>query len=173
MPGYHNILSKIDRALVAFIIQQNAGTLNDTVPAKTGTVKGLPVTLVHTEDAEENPPRSSDFLADTQITIKTAGPTQSTEKDVHKARLASEARVALVFSCFFLGVDSAADKLAEAITTAARNLAAADALHHGDLKDFTCLDVRIAGVGQGPEEGTAAWLDLLRLKIAAVPYDVS
>lgn len=168
---YHNILSKLDRALVAYLISQNAGTAGDVFPAKNSDNKPLPCTVCYAEKGEEVARHSGTYLCKVQIMVKTLAP-DVTDATPGQARLDSDARTAKTFDCFKRNVDSAGDKLAEDITNAARAAAVADPANNGDLADFTALDV----LDKGPEAGfdeNDAWVDTLNLEIVCCPSNVS
>lgn len=168
---YHNILSKLDRALVAYLIAQNAGTEADVFPAKRSQNKKLPCTICYSEKGEETVVNTGTYTIKSSIMVKTSAIDDAGQAD-GTARLTSEARVANTFDQFKKDVDSGTDKLAEDITNAARALAAADPAKNGDLADFTCQSV----VDRGPEAGfdeNDAWVDTLNLEIVACPGNVS
>lgn len=170
--AYHAIRSKLDRALVLWIINQAAGTSADTVPAKSALDKNLPITICHTARAVEDPAYSGNFRCDTDIIVRSiAAPdlnqTAPTLKD------SSDARVAAVFDAFHVDLNTSGNELAAQITTVARAAAVADPDTYSDLADLTLLDVRpVSEEGAFDDEGNA-WQDSLKLEIVAVPSDVS
>jgi hypothetical protein len=165
---FHNVLSKLDRALVAYIIAQSAGVAADTVPGKLSLDKPLPLTVCSSEQASELPeaPYSAVFKVDSAIIEKSeaaidAGAADSAPKG------ATEDRVAKTFDCFYTDVDSAGDKLAADITAAAR--ATADA----DLADFTVINVSVKNVQAGFDEEGSAWMDTMNLEVICCPKNVT
>jgi hypothetical protein len=169
--SYHNLLSKCDRALVAYIVAQGAGSLDDVFPAKRSQDRALPCTVCYSEKAEEVAPYSGTYLVHSSLIIRTEAPADAGEDEAQKP-LDSDARVAQTFDLFHLDIDSAGDKLADDITKAARALAAKDPAHYGDLNDFTLLDVIIKGPEAGFEQGSVAWTDTLNLDLVACPANV-
>jgi hypothetical protein len=185
MASYHNTLSKTDRALVAYLISQEAGAAENTFPAKRSLDKALPCTICSSEKAVEDPPFSSSYQVTSAVMVRcpapvdvtptepSAGETQAPEQDALAAAIKSDQRVAAVGDALHMSMDSAGDKLAEAITAAARKAAAEDPDHFGDLADFTCLDVIDRGTEAGFTEDGSAWVDTFNLELTCVPKNVS
>jgi hypothetical protein len=175
---YHKILSKVDRALVAYLISKNAGTAADTFPNKSSFNKRLPCTICASEEGKDLSGYSADFTIQSSIIVETAASIDVADA-AQAARLASDARVGLVFDAFFtdLGPDKvpdfSGDKLAADITTAARAAAAADPTNNADLADLTIQNCKVAGVEAGFKEDGSAWRDVLNLEILANPSNVS
>ena len=69
--GSHNILSKVDRAIVAYLIESGAGTADDIYPAKKSDDKLLPCTVVFSQRAVAEPPYSGTYEVSTAIMVKT------------------------------------------------------------------------------------------------------
>ena len=172
MANYHNLLSKTDRALMAYIVAQQAGTLDDVLPAKRSGDRPSPGTICFSNKGTEVAPYSGTYLVSASVIVRAPAAVELAAGD-NDARLASEARVAQTFDAFHMDIDSAGDKLADDITAAARALAIADPKNHGDLANFTMLDVSIKGVDAGFEEGTNNWLDTLDLELVCCPSNVS
>ena len=172
MANYHNLLSKTDRALVAYIVDQEAGTMEDVIPAKRSGDRPSPATVCFSSMGREAAPYSGTYLVTASIIVRSPAASELNDGD-NAARLASEARVAQTFDAFHRSIDSAGDKLADDITAAARALAIADKANHGDLADFTVIDVSIKSIDAGFEEGTNIWLDTLELELVCCPADVS
>jgi hypothetical protein len=169
---WHNLLSKNDRALVAFIIAGGAGTANDTFPAKTSREKEtFPTTYCFSQSGTgEDFPYSGTYNIKAKIQVQTMAAVNK-DQDPSEPRLNSEERVAKTFDLFHNDVDSAADKLAADITAAARALAAADPDNHADLADYTCQDVKLVSVEQDVEGD--CWVDTLNLEMVSCPSNVS
>jgi hypothetical protein len=164
----HNILSKTDRALVAYLISIGVGTAADTDPAKRSVEKALPCTVCYSQRATLISPYSGVYEVTCAIMIKTDpsidfGETEADPKNV------SEDRVAATFDAFFDQLDSAGDKLAAAITAAAR---ASSNPADSDLEDFTIQDISVTGVEAGFDQ-RGSWLDTLNLELLVCPKDVS
>ena len=150
---------------MAWIISQEAGTAADTVPAKKSADKAAPpLTICHTIQATEEPAFSAVFRCEVDIVVRSPAYSDSGTPEA-----TSDTGVAAVFDAFHTSLDTAGDKLGEAITTAARAVATGD---DADLLALTILDVRpVSESGSFNEDGT--WEDSLRLEIVAVPSNVS
>jgi hypothetical protein len=166
--AYHNINSKNDRALMAFIIAQGAGTAADVFPAKRSLGKTVNHTVCWSETAVETVPYSGTYTIATSIMVKCLSPDDGA---TGAARLTSDQRTAATFDLFFTNVNSSGNSLADLITTAARALAVSDPTNHADLADYTCQDVSV----KGPETGfdQDVWVETLNLSIVACPKNVS
>jgi hypothetical protein len=163
--SYYNLLSKCDRALVAHLVAQGAGTVYDVLPAKLSLDKSAPCTICFCDGARELVPYSGVYTVRAQIIVKTLGVVDYGESDTD-AKDASEARVAAAFDAFHLDFEQDGALLAETITTAARSLG-------GDLADFTIQNVELESFDQGQDDKASAWIDTLELKLTACPKDVS
>lgn len=169
----HNILSKNDRALVAYLISAGAGTTANTFPAKRSADKALPCTVVWSEDNACDGPAG--YVIKCSVMVRSSALDEVGETD-ETARLAAEARLAAVDDALMTGVSTQSGdtyELAELITTAARALAAADQVAHGDLAAYTCLACRKTGDEAAFEENTDTWVDTINLELTVVAADVS
>jgi hypothetical protein len=177
MPApYHNLLSKLDRALMAYLIAKGAGTAADVFPAKRSELKALPCTVLYSEKGTEIANNSGAYSCKTAVMVKTVA-VNDIGQVAETARLASETRVAKTFDLFKQNFDApAADTSGEAlatdITAAARALAISDPTHHADLADFTALDVIDKGIEAGFDDNDV-WVDTLNLEIPCCPGNVS
>jgi hypothetical protein len=165
----HNILSKTDRALVAYLVSEDAGTIDDVYPAKRSADKAVPCTVCYSERAVQDPPYSGVYEVTAAILIKTV-PAVDVDEDPDAPKAASEERVGKTFDLFFAGLDTASDKLADAITAAAR---ASSAIGDEDLADFTCQAVTVDGPEAGFDSKGNVWVDTLNLKLVVCPSNVS
>lgn len=168
--AYHNILSKNDRALVAYLISLGAGTAADVFPAKRSLDREGICTVCWSEKAAELVLYSGTFSIEASIMVRSMAALNVAE-DANAPRLASEARIKATFDAFFSNMDSAADKLGDDITAAARALALSDPANHADLADYTCLNVIIKGVEAGVDGDS--WVDTFNLEIEACPSNIS
>ena len=144
--SYHNLLSKTDRAVVAYIIAEGAGLSSDTYPAKRAGNKSLPDTVVHSESAEEAAPATNVYRIQTAVHVRS---------HADEGADISESRVAATFDLFH------AVGLAPAITSAAQSAV-------GDLANFTCQGAYVASIEQSQDE-SGAWLDTLNLILTCNP----
>ncbi len=168
MAAAHNLLSKNDRALVAFLVSKNAGTAADIFPSKSSGDKPLPVTICWSERAAEVAPYSGTYLIEVTVAIRTNAEIE-TGAAPQAARLASETRVAATFDAFHAGFDSSGENLGIAITQAAAAAAAADPTNNGDLAAYTALNCQIKSIEAGFIEEGANWEDRIILEVLAAP----
>jgi hypothetical protein len=172
MAGFHNILSKCDRALVAYLIAQGAGTEGDIFPAKNSAGKEAPCTICWSERFEEEGAYSGTFCVHASVMVRTQAAVDYGE-EANAPKLTSEARVRATFDAFYTDVDTAGDKLAAAITAAARASGPDD--NPGDLADFTALNVSVKSGEAAFDErhDGSVWVDTINLEITCAPADVS
>lgn len=169
---WHNLLSKNDRALMAYVIAGGAGSTNDVFPAKTSREKEIfPVTYCFSENGTgEDFPYSGTYTIKARIEVRTMAAIDANQ-DSDDPRQTSEERVAKTFDLFHTDVDSAADKLAEDISSAARALAVSNPQKHADLADYTCMGVKLVSIEQ--EVDGDCWIDILNLEMISCPSNVS
>jgi hypothetical protein len=167
--GSHNICSKTDRALVAYLISEQAGTADDVYPAKRPSDKGLPDTICFSSRARLETPHSGVYVVTAMVQVRT-DPTIDTDQTAEDKKQTSEDRVAATFDAFWAEVDSASDKLAEAITTAAR---ASTATGDEDLADFTVQACTVVSQEAGFDPKGNAWTDTIELEMVVCPSNVS
>lgn len=170
--AFHNILSKADRALVAYLVNLGAGTTADVWPAKRSEDKFLPCTICWSHSAKpcDGVPYSGVYEVEAFIEVRTPGVIEENQT-ADEPRQSSDDRVAAAFDCFFQNVDSSGEKLGEAITLAGRGSG------QTDLSDFTVLNCRVVDVNQGfnsriKEQRGNAWIDVLHLELTCCPSDV-
>jgi hypothetical protein len=162
---YHCICSKLDRALVLYLIERGAGTAADTWPAKRSLDRSPPCTIAYTERADPIP-NTGNYTCRAAVMVK-ANATDYTAA-------ASDARTAAAFDAFYTIADDSdwdSKKVAAQITAAARAGALADPATYGDLVDFTALDVRLGAQEASFEDDV--WVETLSLEIDAAPSNVS
>ena len=173
-PFYH-ILSKCDRALVAYIVSQGAGTPLDTFPMKRSEDKTLPITQVWSRHAKpEGNHYSGTYLVQAIVIVRTLGiAEQDTDNAIEAPASASDQRVGATFDAFHVFGDDAqaGDQLADAVTAAAR--ASAVSPRDGDLKDFTIQSVKVEEMDAGFEAKGDGWSDVIHLEILCNVGDVS
>ncbi|HRV30442.1 MAG TPA: hypothetical protein P5169_01945 [Kiritimatiellia bacterium] len=165
MPAYHNICSKLDRALVAYLLSLNLGTPDDILPAKRAATRSLPLTVCFTERADPIPNTGS-YTCRATILLK------SHAADTSPA--ASDARTAATFDAFHTILDHShwdSKKIAAQITAAARAASATPGAE--DLADLTLLDVRLGAQEAAYDHDGDVFVESLQLEIDAAPSNVS
>lgn len=172
--AFHDILSKCDRALVAYLISKGAGTVADTFPGKRSLTKQLPCTICFSDSA--TPPEglcyTGTFTVQAVIMVKSAAPIEDGQAEDDPS-IAASARIKPIYDAFFFTETSAGDTLGEDITTAAR--ATGDA----DLQNLTILNCEVKHITAGTNPRSPliaqgnAWIDALHIELLACPSDVS
>lgn len=171
---YHNLLSKADRSLVAYLVSKEAGTTDDVFPGKrSGVVSATPATICYASHAKETMPNSSVFDVEAEVSVWTQAAIENPAEQPLDLEVASERRVAKTFDSFFEGRGCSNEAVAIAITAAARAKASSDPVRSADLADYTCLEVRIGDPEAGFDENTGMWVDRLPLILVCCPKDVS
>ncbi len=166
MIGSHNILSKTDRALAAYLISAGAGTSADVYPAKRAEDKVLPDTVCFSSKARLATPHSAVYVVTTMVTVRT-NPSVNVNESAEEKTGSSDERVSATFDAFWADVDSSSNKLADAITQAAR------ASGELDLAEFTVQDCTVETMVAGYDERDNAWTDTIELELVVCPKNVS
>jgi hypothetical protein len=167
---YHNLLSKNDRALAAYLISKGVADSTIVVAAKRSLDKTAPLVACFSESAVEQAIYSGTYKIVASVNVKTIG-VQDAGEGSDAARLASDQLVAKTFDCLHLDIDSSGENLANDITLAARALSASAPAGNADLADYTCLDISLKGIEAGVEGD--AWVDTLKLEMVCCPANVS
>ncbi len=165
----HNICSKTDRALAAYLISVGAGTSADIYPAKLSENKALPDTICFSSRARLMTANSGVYVVMAIVQVRT-DPSVDVDQTAVEKKTASEDRVGPTFDAFWIDVDSSNDKLAAAITDAARaSVAPAD----GDLQEFTVQDCSVTDQTAGFDARGNGWMDTIELELVVCPSNVS
>lgn len=156
--AYCNILSKVDRALAAYIIANDSGSAADTFPLKSSLDKPLPCTVCFASKAKEVVGETGTWEVEASVFVRTnaAPDVNETAEEIEDA---SNARVAETWDLF---VRNDAEALGAEITTAARAVG-------GDMSDFTAFDVEVVEINAGFAEKDMAWTDTIDLRIICTP----
>lgn len=161
--GYHNLLSKTDKALAAYLISMGAGESSNVYPAKLSVDKDVPCTICYAKSATPLAQYSGTYLVKAEIQVKT-----SACVDVNQTSTTpvtdSDLRTSEAFDAFHREPDpnNAGEVLAQEITTAARS---------AGVNDFTCLNVSITEVESGTNDKGDVWVDTLNLELVCCPAD--
>jgi hypothetical protein len=67
---YHNLGSKLDRAIRAYLINAGACTTDDIFTANSSAVKPLPCIIVNSHTGQPDPLNIGNYLVDVRIEIK-------------------------------------------------------------------------------------------------------
>ncbi len=168
---YHKILSKCERAVVAYLIAQGAGTATDTLPGKNSNVKTLPITIVWAKHWEVDPPHSREFMVTVSILCKVSAPADVGDTAAAR-RLASDSRLGPVFGSFTEPDPNNATDIPEAINAAALDASIADPDNNADLADFTCIAIAGQSGDADANEKGDVWEDSMDLILRCSPYAI-
>lgn len=163
--GAHNILSKCDRALVAYIIAGGAGTEDDVWPLKRSLLKDvLPCTVCESRRAQiqDATAFSGNYEISALVKVRSEGLSATeSENEADAPREEAEDRVSETFDLFFLSEGQSGEDLGTAITTAAND------------SKFTCLSCSVEGVEQGFEREGMGWVDIIHLNLVCAPSTIA
>lgn len=159
--AYHNILAKVDKALVAYLISAGAGTEQDVFPSKNAATNDvMPYTAVMAESYAEAQEYSSAFIVKATVEVHTNCAPERNE-DTESMALDSDARVQATGDALMTQNDMGDGYgLGEEITTAS------------NVSDFTCISARLIGGEQGRDEKQGEWIDIFNLELVCTPSDV-
>ena len=170
--AYHNILSKCDRALMQYIINNNAGTSADVFPGKRSQDKTLPCTICwsHSCTTDREIPYSGNYQVEAFVEVRTSGIQEEFDQPNDPANKAI-GRIEQTFDLFFKDDPESGRIVADALTAAAKTSP------DPDMQDFHAYDVRAASITQGfnprnPKLAGNAWEDCLHLEIFCCPANV-
>ena len=157
--GKYNILQKTDEALVAFIISEGAGTINDVFPAKLTKHLTLPVTYAESKSAKPttNPNRGV-YEVEACVYVRTQGSMEDGENEADIPAAQSADRVGATWDAFHPVSDQAGDILANAINQAAS----------ASITDFSVQSCEPMEMRAGFEAKGDAWVDILDLRLVVV-----
>jgi len=164
--GLHNICSKLDQAIIAYIISKQAGTAADVYGAKRSLTKNIPCTICWTHTARPHPerPYSGEYLAESFIEVRTSAP-KEVDQTPDDPRTESDARVSNTFDLFYITGDNEGETLGDTITAAAIS---------AGVRDFTINSVRVVEENQGFNPRTAVqqgncWIDTIHIQSVCAP----
>lgn len=170
---YHHVCSKLDRALVAYLISKDAGTVQDVVPAKRSLDKDLPITICWTERAKLDL-NTGTWACTVSIIVKSPAPADVQEDPAAKPA-DSDVRFGKTVDAFFTVDDDSewdSKKIAAQITAAAAAAAEAHPEMYGDLADLSVLNIRLQEAEQGFVEDADAFQEILALEADVAPSAV-
>ncbi len=154
----YNLLQKCDRALVAFIISEGAGTAKDVFPGKASQDKTLPVTICESRTAKPitNPPRGI-YEVEACIYVRTQGSLEDEDNQADTPATIAADRVGLTFDAFHPVSDQSGEILADTINAAS-----------AAVQDFTIQSAEVTEMRAGFLAKGDAWCDILDLRLIVV-----
>ncbi len=165
--GSHNILSKSDQALVAYVNSLNCGLGPDSIwPGKRSldkTINGV-TCWSHSFSTQREDPYSGNVLVEAFIEVRMSGVIEESEGE-DTPRLTADDVVSNVFDGFFAGDGQSGAPLGKAITDAAGGIG------------FTVQSCKVVGGNQGFNPRTIlrqgdAWIDVIHLEMLCCPSAV-
>jgi hypothetical protein len=166
-----NVRNQLERAAIAYLIAQNAGTAADTFPGRSVQVKTYPCTVVRAFRSDHDPVFSGSEMVQLQIQIKGSAANAANAANPANVWVAFDARVAAVQAALMTAAvlsDGSVQDLsyvAQQITVAGRALATSNPQNNADMAAFTCQSWYYKGATCGePAEGDCAWVEILNFE---------
>lgn len=179
MPApYHNLGSKLDRAIVAYLISAAAGTAADILPANSRAKKNYPVTVVQSRRGIPNPDLSGNYLVDVRVMVEYSAVQEPNEANAEKNRVAADLRLAKTYDALMQSDNDedlrATCGLIEAAGRALVNAGSAtDKANNADMADFSINGWYDKGFERGePDQEGCAWVEVLNFQCSCVPSNV-
>lgn len=174
MPApYSQLLSKCDRALVAYVISQGAGTADDVFPAKASLSKPLPCTICESRKATPvGNPYSGNYEIEASVCVRTEGSGEEDENTADTPASIADTRVGLTFDAFQANVGasgeqvSSGEQVGQAITSAAHGYSGN---RISDMADFSCDNCEVVAMRAGFEAKGDGWSDIIDLVLICRP----
>lgn len=176
--SFNNIRSKLNRAIVAHLIAEGAGSAVDCTPFLSSGSKVIPCTVVRAKVGKPVIPFSGNYDIIVHITIRGTATVEIGEIDAEAARRAFDERVAATYDALMQTDDNQTLRYtAKSITSRGRALAVDDgsgaeatlkAQQNADMEDFTCLRVEDGGFGDpNPNDQESLWEEVLVFEMTA------
>lgn len=165
--AYSNLRSKLNRAVVAHLINEDCGTAANVIPFLSRTEKTIQNsecnTVVRTRVGKPRVMFSGVYDVVLHITIRGSAVQDVIDDDLQVARLAFDERVARTFDAMMQSDDGQSlNWTAKSITSLGRGLAVIDPTNDGDMDDFTCLSLTDDGFGDpNPNDQECIWEEVL------------
>ncbi len=179
-----NLPSQLERAIVAFLLANGCGTVDDVLQGRSLRIKGYPVTIVKTAQGMHAPQNTGIYVCQVQLQFKQSAVNASGEPNPDHVWVDFDARIGMAIAQMLQSNDGCTfDYTAAAITTAGRAMAvAADdspeaaliAKNNADMPDFTLTHICYKGYARGvPDDDSGAWMDVHTFECHACPSNVS
>ena len=172
MAPFHDLLSKTDRALAAYVIATATGVSGIaamTYAGKRSLTKSRPNITAFAESWTPDPNNLGSYIIKASINVITSAVLTQGESEPDR-RKASVSLVSSIFDVFYNSIDNLdTTPIADAITAAARALAVSDAANNSDLADFKCDEFQVTGGGLDFDAENAFWRDTLEIELHCRP----
>jgi len=175
--AYHNLRSKLDRAVVAYLISVGAGSDKDTFPANSIESTEYPLTVAQTLGGIPDPVLVGNYKMRIAVSVKGSVSKFIDDTNDQAARMAHDERVSDVFDALMQSDDDRTLRAtARLINAAGRALAMYPvdiAAHNADMADFTIIQWLDGGFGDGKsDEAGCDWIETLYFDVIACPSNV-
>lgn len=170
---YNNVPSKLERAIVAYLITQGAGTITDVFPSRAVAARDFPNTTVIPVRGVPVALFTGNYTFTVHILIAGSATLPTGESNPDTAWVQFEQRVAATNDAMMMSTDGQTlFATAAAITAAGRALATGGTTqqqaNNKDMADFTCLQVVDGGYGNGDARSAGCdWLEVITFNIDA------
>lgn len=162
---FSNLRSKLARAVVAHLIESDAGTAADVLPFNAKGHKSLPNTTVIARAGRPEAQFTGNYRVLLHIVVRGRSAQAVGDADLTRARREFDDRVAKTYDAMMQGADETLRYTAAAITTAAHAKAAASPATDADLADFTALWLQDMGFGDGEPDEAGYWEEILAFEV--------
>lgn len=181
---YSNLRSKLNRAVVAYLIGAGCGAATDVLPANSKAVKSFPNTVVKSAVAKPEVRLSGIYRITLAIKIKGSSVQSVNASNTELPRTAFDTRVAKTFDALMQTDDETTlNVMCGLITDTGRALAAVPAnatpaqikfaADNADMADFTVEGWFDSGFGDGePDEEGADWEEILLFDVVCCSSNV-
>lgn len=171
---FHRILSKTDRALVAYIIAGGAGTSDNVFPARKSLTRKLPMLVAFSDSFTPDEGNEATSIVKASIISRSEAAIQADNGTNQDQELAADALAGNAYDLFYQSADGtqfSGAELGDLITASARAAATADATNNGDLVEFKCDHCRVTGGGLQFNSDEGCWEDSITLELVVRPSD--
>lgn len=178
-----NTGSQLDRAVVAWLLANAAGTPSDVLPANSVALKHYPCTIVKSYRSAQAPELTGDDYWNCDVQIKGSASNEANEPNPNYKWVDLDARVGLTKAVLLQGYAATPDQAADQanLTYTAQQITAwgsdlvnpADqspqakiiAQNNADMAAFTCLSWYYKGQSRGePNEEGCSWVEILHFE---------
>lgn len=172
---YSSPRSKIDRAIVAYLISADVGTAASISPAKYSSIRTLPCIIAHSHEGTPEDEMTGDYRFKVKMCVKSAIKDQPTEAAGTQAASSDELFAEMQDALMQSDNDQDLRATAVLITASGRALATSDPTNNGDMADFTCKTWYDKGFdGELAEDGNGGvfWLEIALFEAVACSANV-
>lgn len=175
---YSNLRSKLDRAIVAYLISladPKVGTAADILPAYMSSDKPVLSTVVQSSQGPEDPPFTGNHNMAVKVRIKVPAANQPGQTNPMANRVVLDARSAATFDAFHQTANNCDyGETARLISAAGRALATSgtvtDQANNADMVDFTCQWIQDMSIAGGePDDEATAFVDVITFSARCCP----